>query len=321
MEKLKEILNNRSCLKLICGAGNENIKEIEKLVYVYASAGFNLVDVSAKTDVIRAARRGIERSGTDALLCVSVGLQDDIHLSKAFINKQKCINCGQCLNICPQTAIYTEDEIYIVDEKKCIGCMRCKSHCSNDAILVEKKTKAPYAMLLPLLSEKIDCVEYHCSSEKVNDIIDNWHKIQSVYNGMLSICLDRSKLGNDKLYSLISDMIKDSPDYTFVLQTDGRPMSGSGNDYKSTLQAVAFAELINSYNMPVYIILSGGTNAKSSMLARECDVKINGVAIGSYARKIVKEFIDADNFFEDDISCNKAISAAKNLANEILNYT
>lgn len=306
------------CLKIICGAGNENIKEVEKLVYIYAKAGFNMFDICAKLDVLKAAQRGLEYAQSDAKICVSVGLQDDIHLSKAVINKQKCNNCGNCLTICPQNAIYFEDEKYCVDDKKCIGCLRCKESCPNESIIIEQRYKAPHTMLLPILSEKIDCVEYHCSSEKIEDILDGWNKIKTVYKGMLGICLDRSKLGNDKIITLLKEMIKDMPDYSVILQADGKPMSGGGDDYKSTLQTVAFAQIINDAKLPLYIILSGGTSPKSAELAMKCGVNINGVALGSYARKIVKEYIDDESFWENVEIQNLAIQKAKELASELI---
>lgn len=320
METLKQILENKKCLKLICGAGNENIKEIEKLVYVYAMSGFNFFDICAKKDVLIAAENGLKRADSKANICVSIGLKDDVHVSKAVINYQKCLNCNNCLSVCPQNAIYIEDNKYNVDDKKCIGCFKCFDVCNNSAIIAEHKYKAPYTMLLPLISEKLDCVEFHCTSDKEDEIIDNWYKIKSLYNGLLSICLDRSKLGDDNLINMLKEMLKKSEPYSVILQVDGKPMSGGEDNYNSTLQTVAFAKLINDAKLPVYILLSGGTNSKSTKLAKECDVNVNGVAIGSYARKIVKDYIKDDDFFENELLQKKAIAVAKELAQDLLNY-
>jgi hypothetical protein len=60
-------------------------------------------------------------------------------------------------------------------------------------------------------------------------------------------------------------------------------------------------------------LLSGGTNSKSSELARLCSVNINGVAIGSYARKIVGDYIIRPDFFENAEVFNSALKIAKNL--------
>ncbi len=320
MEKIKNILNSGKILKLICGAGNENYKEIEKLSFVFASAGFNMIDVSAKLDAVNSAKLGIKRAGreNDAAICVSVGLADDIHLKKAVINMPKCTSCRDCINICPQNAIFNEDKKILVDEKKCIGCSKCLSECLNGAIFMEHKYKAPYTMLLPLLSENIDCVEYHCSVSDEDIILDNWNKIKSIYKGCLSICLDRSKLGDDKIILLLKEMIKDIDD--IIIQADGKPMSGGADDYKSNLQTVAFAEIIKNNNLPARVILSGGTNSKTTKFAKECNISVDGVALGSYARRLVKEYISSDDFFSDEVKQKKAINIAKNLADELKKY-
>ena len=320
MNKLTNILNNNKCLKLICAAGNENIKEIEKLSYVYSLAGFNMIDVSAKQETINAVKNGLKRAGKEnaVLICVSVGMQNDIHLTKAVANRQKCINCSSCITVCPQNAIYMEDEKIQINEKNCIGCSKCKDKCSFDAIITEHKYKTPWEMLLPIISENIDCVEFHCTSSDEDAIIDSFNKIKSLYKGCLSICLDRSKLGDDKLINLIKKM-SENEDF-IMLQADGKPMSGGEDNYKSTLQSVAFGELIRNSGLNVYLILSGGTNSKTSKLAKECNVDIDGVALGSFARKIVKDYIGTDDFFENEELQRLAVNKAEELANCIKEY-
>ncbi len=320
MESKNFIINEDKCLKLICGAGNENLKEIEALSFVFASAGFNMIDVSAKSDVIKAAYNGLRKANkeNEVSICVSVGLQDDVHLSKVVINKQKCVLCEECIAACLQDALFIEDEKVLLDDKKCIGCARCIDVCKENAIIQEHKYKQPHEMLLPLLSEKIDCVEFHCSSDNISLIVDSWNKIQFIYKGQLSICLDRSKLGDEKIINLLSEMIKNKDNV--IIQADGKPMSGGKDDYKSNLQTVAFAELIRNAKLPVFLILSGGTNSKTSKMAKECSINIDGVALGSYARKLVKEYISNESFWDNIDLQNAAIQKARDLAIELVSY-
>ena len=42
MSSLEKILKERRCFKLVCGAGNEDPVEVERLVAVYAKAGANM---------------------------------------------------------------------------------------------------------------------------------------------------------------------------------------------------------------------------------------------------------------------------------------
>ena len=95
---LKVLLENRQCFKLVCGAGNEDIDEVEKLVTIYSLAGCQFFDVCAKPEIVDAAKRGLERAGIkeNRYICVSVGIDGDPHISKAIINSEKCIQCGNC---------------------------------------------------------------------------------------------------------------------------------------------------------------------------------------------------------------------------------
>ena len=90
---IKDLLDNKKYFKLVCGAGNEDITEVEKLVALYSKAGCNVFDLSANLEVIDSAKRGLERAGikNDRYLCCSVGIKSDPHVSKAHINKKNCI--------------------------------------------------------------------------------------------------------------------------------------------------------------------------------------------------------------------------------------
>ena len=71
--------------------------------------------------------------------------------------------------------------------------------------------------------------------------------------------------------------------------------------------------------LPVHIMLSGGTNSKTLELAKLCGLDIAGVAIGSYARSIVKEFLNRDDFWQNEENFNSALSVAKTLVDTVNN--
>ncbi|MBN2381275.1 4Fe-4S binding protein [bacterium] len=51
----------------------------------------------------------------------------------AEIDREKCTNCGSCLDSCPVDAITMDDRVVInIDE--CIGCGSCVVSCPNQAI-------------------------------------------------------------------------------------------------------------------------------------------------------------------------------------------
>ena len=109
---LTELLDKHQGFKLVCGAGNEDIEEVEKLVTIYSLAGCKFFDVCANPNVVDAAKRGIKRANNENnnYICVSVGIAGDPHITKASIDENKCIKCGECAKACPHDAI-SEDII------------------------------------------------------------------------------------------------------------------------------------------------------------------------------------------------------------------
>ena len=97
-------------------------------------------------------------------------------------------------------------------------------------------------------------------------------------------------------------------------------MSGDADDYKTTLQAVATAEIVQNENLPVYIMLSGGTNSKTTELAKMCGINFHGIAIGTYARKIVEKYISREDFLTNPAVFNNALEIAKNLITKSMEF-
>lgn len=299
---LEDLLKERKCFKLVCGAGNENEDEVYGLVKLYAQAGCKFLDLSAKPEIVHAAKRALSDAGVeDAYLCVSVGIKNDPHVSKAQIDYEKCVQCGKCQEICPQKAI----NYFKVKAKNCIGCGKCYKICHKGAISFYSQEKDLSEVLPPIIELGIDCIEFHAMGLEEAEIETKWAYINSVYPGMLSICLSRGKLGDEQMVARIKKMIEGRAPYTTIVQADGFPMSGGEDDYKTTLQAIATAEIVQNANLPVYLLLSGGTNSKTGELAKMCGINYNGIAIGSFARKIVKNTPDA-------------LGAAENLINSTL---
>lgn len=116
-KELLEILSNKTCFKLVCGAGNEDIIEIEKLVALYSAAGCKFFDLSAKPEIIDAAKAGLDYSNCHdgVSLCVSVGIQGDPHVSKAVIDELKCTGCKKCVSQCLQNAILSSSKNILVN--------------------------------------------------------------------------------------------------------------------------------------------------------------------------------------------------------------
>ena len=311
VNSVKILLENRKIFKLVCGAGNEDSEAVEKLVYIYSKAGWNVFDISAREEILVSAKRGAEKAGkSDVHFCVSIGIKGDKHISKAGVNTSQCIQCGTCARNCPNGAIYPPN---IIDDKKCIGCGTCMKKCPISAIkMYEKDINAP--KVLPELSKNgADIFELHIMGHDKADLERKWNVINECNPKIASICIDRENFGNKEVLERIREMISLRPDFSTIIQADGIPMSGCDDSYKTTLQAVAMAEIIQNANLPVYIILSGGTNSKTMELSKLCGIQPHGIAIGSWARKIVQPYTSLPDFWENIDAQEKAVEQAENL--------
>ena len=316
---LENYLSSKKCFKLILGANNENYDEITKLTALYSKAGCRFFDINASIEAIKAAKEGFKFSKKeDCFLCISVGGKNDIHISKCRINQNKCVQCRMCMNECIQNAIVKNDENkIIIEEKKCIGCARCMIKCPNVAI-ERYFSQVNFNKRISELKKYCDCIELHIASENLKDVEKKWDFLCRNFNSMLSISVSRLFFSDELLIKQLKKMLSRAPLNKVMIQADGISMSGGKNDFNTTLQAISCADLILKSKISCPIIISGGTNAKSKELAKLCDVNISGVAVGSYARKIVKEYVENKDFLRDEKLFNSALEVARNLVQSVM---
>lgn len=50
------------------------------------------------------------------------------------VNKDKCVNCGKCIDLCQNKNIYKDKKGNIKFHHKCLMCMNCTLNCPKDAI-------------------------------------------------------------------------------------------------------------------------------------------------------------------------------------------
>ncbi len=370
---LKNLLAEEKCFKMICGAGNEDAPYVKKLALIYTLAGAKILDISANVNVVKHAMEGIDMAyklqnklgikiGIRPYIMVSIGMPGDHHVRKSYIDPTKCIGCDMCIPVCPTEAIpknFTDEldlfqtlegsfeienqskEIVIKD--LCIGCGKCSDICPKDDIISYRHNARELRELLPKCIEAgAETFELHAAVGEHKITMEEWKLVNEInpsnYNSM---CLDRLNLGNSKLEYRIKEAKKISKD-KLIIQADGYPMSGGENNFNSTLQAVACADVINKkFNMRVNkkekkegsgkakvsskriyrpsilsipVVLSGGTNVLSKQLAKQAGVRCNGVAIGTYARDIIEDFVSDKNFYTDI----NIIKNAFNLANQLV---
>lgn len=58
------------------------------------------------------------------------------------LNKDKCVECGACVSVCPFSALELEKNGLVNYPDKCTLCGICERACPVSAIKVEKEAKA-----------------------------------------------------------------------------------------------------------------------------------------------------------------------------------
>ena len=76
-------------------------------------------------------------------------------------------------------------------------------------------------------------------------------------------------------------------------------------------------KVYRSLNHPlgIHILLSGGTNFLTKKLANIAGVRFSGIAIGTFARDIIENYIQDHNFYDKKKIIKNAYLTAKKLVN------
>ncbi len=311
-------------VKLICGASNEDIFAIEDLSAIYAAAGVDYIDVAAEQSIVRAARNGIrwaeKEYGKSTGLMISISDGKDIHFRKAKFDPLLCPpDCLRpCERICPANAIGN----YGIEKNKCYGCGRCINSCPLNLISEYEYDLSKINLPETLQTIKPDAVEIHTEISRLGPFkeIANILKNSNVKLKKISVScgLNKSKKKPEDLSNALWERyeILSEHNVPLIWQLDGRPMSG---DLSATTgrDIVKLWESIGSNLPPGLIQLAGGTNGNTHEF-----LKINnfpdGIAFGSYARKIMQpliEFANGNNkkLYDYPEKMLLAIEKAKNL--------
>ena len=51
-----------------------------------------------------------------------------------WVDQEKCVGCGVCIDSCPEGAISMENEKATISQDKCTFCGKCFSACPQEAI-------------------------------------------------------------------------------------------------------------------------------------------------------------------------------------------
>jgi Fe-S-cluster-containing hydrogenase component 2 len=250
----------------------------------------------------------------------SIQLDKDPHFRKAEVDYSLCDLCSACVKICPTEAFKIEDKKFIYSVERCYGCGICPSYCHVSALKMIDTKPTPIETLKEMLLLNIEAIEFHFG--------ENFQMLEKIWGDVVRVCHGKPLLLSFSIGSglLSNEQIKNAANLCYklagkdiILQCDGTPMSGgfdkkSKTGYKKDNPSLQVAKIIEEEKLPVYLQISGGTNQNSYTMANEAGININGVAIGSYARKLLMPYL---NDLNDEKKFESAVNIAKSLVDSV----
>ncbi len=321
-EELRGLLDAGRYFKLVCAAGNQDAQAVRRLSLVYTLAGAVGIDVSADVDIVKASLAGIDAALALApsmqvtlphrpFITVSVGLPGDPHVRKSSILAQVCTSCGECQENCDDRAI--SDVPHVVDARLCVGCGTCAKVCEFDAIRFHTDPIDLTDVLPRCIEAGAENIELHARIPDERAVQRDWRIVaDALPDQFISLCVDRGEISNAQLVARIAKAREVAGD-RLIVQADGVPMSGGADDFNTTLQAVDCANVVRNIGIDARILLSGGTNSKTGELAALCGVHVHGVAIGTFARNLVRAETSLPDFESNIEAVARAVAKARRL--------
>ena len=300
-------------VKLICGAGNQDLAAIEDLCAVYSLAGVHCIDVAADAAVAAAARRGMawaeERGAARPWLMVSLSDGADPHFRKAAFDPERCPpDCPRpCQRVCPARAIGASGGVL---SERCYGCGRCLPACPLG--LIEEQQVLLSAAAVPELLQGVqpDAVELHTQAgrqsafaERLQQVLASGVELKRL---AVSCGLERGASAKGPRSQELSSPLSTrelaaelwqrfsavrQAGLRPLWQLDGRPMSGDVGA-GTAHSAVKLLEAIRPWAPPGPLQLAGGTNATTATLLRP-DSGAAGVAFGGMARNLLQPLLQS----------------------------
>ena len=295
-------------VKLICGAGNQDLVAIEDLCAIYSLAGVHCIDVAADAAVAAAARRGIAwataRGAARPWLMLSLSDGADPHFRKASFLPELCpSDCPRpCQRVCPALAIGPSGGVLA---ERCYGCGRCLPACPLGLIEEQQVQLSAEAVPRLLAAVQPDAVELHTQAGRGSAFAARLAQVQAsgvpLQRLAVSCGLERgaalpwaptgAALSARELAAELwqrFQLLREAGQRP-LWQLDGRPMSGDVGA-GTARAAVKLLEAIRPWAPPGPLQLAGGTNASTVGLLPGHGGAA-GVAFGGMARSLLQPLL------------------------------
>ena len=329
-------LRSHQWFKLICGASYQHLPAIRHLALIYTLAGADCIDMAPDPATIAAAREGIaaalelDANARSPLVMVSFNDGEDPHFRKAIFDSALCpTDCPRpCEKVCPTNAIqfsnaYTNDYKGGVLSNLCYGCGRCLPLCPVQIIHTREQVYVPEDIFDQVLNQQVDAIEIHTQPNRTKEFAAFWQRLSPIIPELKLMAVSFPDCENlhEYLKSLLAGMTPKPR--SLIWQTDGRPMSGDIGD-GATRAALQLGQKVLDFQLPLgFVQLAGGTNASTVPKLRQAAIPVAGVAYGSYARKIIMDFLEGlgeeipDRLEEKSCLLWQAVAIAKQLVSQI----
>lgn len=277
--------------KLIIGAALKDYKTIEEFAYLFTHAQADVIDISAFPHSVISAKKGItqaleeDASLTEPLIMVSVNIGQDPHFRRIELKEENCTECLACVPTCPSGAFQNNEFSY--NDDLCFGCSLCLSSCHFDALEFTNWSAFETKSLIELQAIGARAIEIHLNNEL--DAFSEFYKSIPEFE-LESFCIGSGQMDPAQLVKAAETIIQEVKNKhgaakALIIQVDGKAMSGAAEQNTDIVSIEAAKSIMHLQSDTVFIQLAGGITDKSFTKAFEAGVKVNGVAIGSYARK------------------------------------
>lgn len=166
-------------------------------------------------------------------------------MSYVTINKDACIGCGACVDVCPQSALYMKDDKVEVNEK-CNLCGACIDACPVNALSIPREIKDSSALAD---YKGVWVLVEHDGKKPVNvtyELIGEGRKLAEKRNTYVGVVL----LGNNVSH-MVDDLGSYGADKVFICQS---PVL---EHYRTEAYGDVIVEMVKTYKPE--IVLSGAT--------------------------------------------------------------
>lgn len=72
----------------------------------------------------------------------------------ARVDSELCNACGDCVEVCPFSAISLNEKGTVIDWEQCMGCGVCEEQCPNEAILLARDKRKGVPLDVRLLAQE-----------------------------------------------------------------------------------------------------------------------------------------------------------------------